>query len=244
MNQLQTRLDALEQRTHTIERQLRWWWELAGGLLVRDLRSRRNGSRYQMARYTLGLRGILAMGMVVGWTISAAGHTIRCGDTLGPGGVFQLPADLDCGEVSPALTVRDGALLDLGGHTIRAGGQADDLVIRLDGRGAVLQNGTVEGPENGISLEGHGGHTVRGVKVNTDGTSGLVVQSDHNRLLNNSAGSAIVGFAIGGRKNLLVNNLGLGQLGFAIGGDANLLFHNITPRTSSMPSASAEMRTF
>jgi hypothetical protein len=33
MEHLQTRLDALEQRTHTIERQLRWWRGLAGGLL-------------------------------------------------------------------------------------------------------------------------------------------------------------------------------------------------------------------
>jgi hypothetical protein len=34
MDQLQTRLDALEQRTHTVEQQLRWWRGLAGGLLV------------------------------------------------------------------------------------------------------------------------------------------------------------------------------------------------------------------
>jgi hypothetical protein len=34
MDHLQTRLEALEQRTHTVERQLRWWRGLAGGLLV------------------------------------------------------------------------------------------------------------------------------------------------------------------------------------------------------------------
>jgi hypothetical protein len=34
MDPLQTRLDALEQRTHTVERQLRWWRGLAGGLLA------------------------------------------------------------------------------------------------------------------------------------------------------------------------------------------------------------------
>jgi hypothetical protein len=33
MNHLQTRLEALEQRTHTVERQLRWWRGLACGLL-------------------------------------------------------------------------------------------------------------------------------------------------------------------------------------------------------------------
>jgi hypothetical protein len=34
MDHLQTRLDALEQRTHAIERQLRWWRRLAWGLGV------------------------------------------------------------------------------------------------------------------------------------------------------------------------------------------------------------------
>jgi hypothetical protein len=34
MDQLQTRLDTLEQRTHTVNRHLRWWRGLAGGLLV------------------------------------------------------------------------------------------------------------------------------------------------------------------------------------------------------------------
>jgi hypothetical protein len=34
MDQLHTRLEALEQRTHTVERQLCWWRALAGGLLV------------------------------------------------------------------------------------------------------------------------------------------------------------------------------------------------------------------
>ena len=34
MDHLQTRLEALEQRTHTVERQLRWWRGLACGLLV------------------------------------------------------------------------------------------------------------------------------------------------------------------------------------------------------------------
>ena len=33
MDQLQTRLDALEQQTHTVNRRLRWWRGLACGLL-------------------------------------------------------------------------------------------------------------------------------------------------------------------------------------------------------------------
>jgi hypothetical protein len=38
-----------------------------------------------------------------------------------------------------ALTVRDGALLDLGGHTVSARSTA----VHLHGQGAVLQNGIV-----------------------------------------------------------------------------------------------------
>jgi hypothetical protein len=34
MDQLQTRLDALEQQMHTVNRRLRWWRGLAGGLLA------------------------------------------------------------------------------------------------------------------------------------------------------------------------------------------------------------------
>jgi hypothetical protein len=34
MDQLQTRLDALEQQVHTMNRRLRWWRSLACGLLV------------------------------------------------------------------------------------------------------------------------------------------------------------------------------------------------------------------
>jgi hypothetical protein len=34
MDHLQTRLEALEQRTSTVERQLRWWRGVAGGLIV------------------------------------------------------------------------------------------------------------------------------------------------------------------------------------------------------------------
>jgi hypothetical protein len=37
MDSLQTRLDALEQRTHTVERQLRWWRTLACGLVLLGL---------------------------------------------------------------------------------------------------------------------------------------------------------------------------------------------------------------
>ena len=41
---------------------------------------------------------MVTLGIVIGWITSAAGHPISCGDTLGPGGVFQLQADLFCDD--------------------------------------------------------------------------------------------------------------------------------------------------
>jgi hypothetical protein len=136
--------------------------------------------------------------------------------------VFQLQADLDCGEESPALTVRDGAVLDLGGHTITSSG----VTILLEGQKAGLQNGTVRSGDIGVSLEGGGRHIVRGVEVAFPHLEGFAVSSDHNRLLKNRATSDGAGFRIIGRHNLLANNIGDGQVGFEVNGDANLLFKN------------------
>ena len=49
MDHLHERLERLEQRTHTVERRLRWW----RGLLARGLRS--HGTRDQITRHTSGL---------------------------------------------------------------------------------------------------------------------------------------------------------------------------------------------
>ena len=104
----------------------------------------RRVARQRLTRLLPGLCGLLALGLMVGWLTPAAGQAISCGATLGPGGTFILEADLDCGTVSPALTVRDGAHLDLGGHTISAAGSVDQPIILLDGHGAVVHHGIVE----------------------------------------------------------------------------------------------------
>jgi hypothetical protein len=47
----------------------------------------------------------------------AHAHDIQCGDVLGPGGRFELEHDLE--ECFPrAVTVQDGAVLDLNGHIV------------------------------------------------------------------------------------------------------------------------------
>jgi hypothetical protein len=174
--------------------------------------------------------------MVVGWLTASAAHAINCGDTLGPGGRFILPADLDCGTVSPALTVRDGAQLDLGGHTI----SGRNVVILLEGQGGVLHNGIIEsatGPGVGIQVAGEGGHTVRRVHV-SGGAAGIVVTSDHNRLITNVV-TGVFGpgpaFGIGGHQNLVTSNVATGgQAGFIISGDDNRLVENTYTASSDL----------
>jgi hypothetical protein len=104
------RVEALEQQTVPLPQQT----------YTREAQTR-GVARRRLTRLTPGLCTLLALSMVVGGFTPAAGQAISCGATLGPGGQFLLEADLDCGTVSPALTVRDGAQLDLGGHTISGG---------------------------------------------------------------------------------------------------------------------------
>jgi hypothetical protein len=69
--------------------------------------------------------------------------------------------------------------------------------------------------------------TVHNVSI-VAGRSGVIVTSDHNRLLNNAV-TVVFGasFSVSGNQNLLTSNRGAdGQLGFGIGGDQNLLFEN------------------
>jgi len=195
-----------------------------------------------------GLYTLLAIGLVIGWLTPVAGHTISCGDTLGPGGRFLLEADLDCGEVSPALTVRDGAHLDLGGHTIRASTSFNSVILLVDGQGAVVMNGIVQdtltgflsGSGGAIGVTGEGGHTVRHVTA-FGARAGIIVSSDHNRLLNNVATIRGINTAIivGGNHNLLTSNWTAGdQIGFIIGGDHNRLVENTSaPLPPNFPPA-------
>jgi Periplasmic copper-binding protein (NosD) len=212
MDQLQTRLDAVEQQVRTVYCRLPWW---------------RSGHRRRapMTRRPHGGARLWTIGLVLGWMTAAAGQTIQCGDILGPGGVFQLQADVLCGEDDPpiALTVRDGAHLDLGGHTVTALGTA----VRLEGRGAVLQNGKAGSGLAAIAVAGGGGHTVRGI-VATLGShdDGILVVSDHNRVVSNIGSGNNSGLRIEGGHNLVAHNTGLGQDAIRVTGDHNLLLNN------------------
>jgi len=159
-------------------------------------------------------------------TLTSPLLAVTCGDILS-GGVHTLTADLICEGDGPALTVRDGAVLDLGGHMV----QSAILVILVEGKGATLQHGIVENllsGENGIAVQvqGAGGHTITG--MNAWGIErGILVVSDHNRLTNN-VGAGDFGFLIEGDANVLRRNTVAGSVGFGVFGDGNRLSENVT----------------
>src|SRR5262245_37377072 len=114
--------------------------------------------------------GVVLLGPIVifAGTVTPA-HAIQCGDVLGPGGQFQLQQDLDCSSLPPpltdetALTVKDGAILDLNGHIVTCGSSNVKCVV-LTGAGTQLFDGVLRGGMAvALSVEGTGGHTVRNV---------------------------------------------------------------------------------
>jgi len=113
-------------------------------------------------------------------------HAINCGDILGPGGNFQLQQDLDC--PGPALTVRDGAILDLNGHIVTCGGIG--ACIALSGADAQLFDGAVLGNLHFALFTTGNGHTVKNVTCRLV-DSNVLVTGDDNRLINVLARSLI-----------------------------------------------------
>jgi parallel beta-helix repeat protein len=180
-----------------------------------------------MPRFTGGFGRWLGVLLVCGGGTWAFAQDLHCGDTLGPGGVFTLQADLVC-DTNPGLTVRDQAVLDLGGHHVVGSTPA----ILLTGRGAVLQNGAVDANELAVQVAGEGRHTVRGLQATGD-SAGILVTSDANRVSDTIGQSLYAGLTVQGHRNILQRTLGGGQGGFDLSGDENLL---VQSRASGLPA--------
>ena len=125
---------------------------------------------------------VIMLGVIV---ISAGGvtpaHAVNCGDILGPGGNFKLQQTWIVLNNRQALTVRDGANLDLNGHIVSCNNIGP--CILLSGVGAQLFDGVVGGSvHENVSLQGTG-HTVENV---TSGPADLSVRviGDNNSLIN------------------------------------------------------------
>jgi parallel beta-helix repeat protein len=150
---------------------------------------------------------LVAIGIALGSVTPAQADVMTCGDVLGPGGRFELEHNLECD--SHAVTVRDGAILDLKGHIVACPPPMGLRCIVLTGTGAQLLNGAVQGFHENIVLEGTGGHTVRNV-TSTPADHNIIVHSDHNQLINVMAESDTnPAFNILGNHNRLAGNIAL-----------------------------------
>ncbi len=193
---------------------------------------------------TLFLAGITAIPMAQATPSSTQHRTlphyqnaVQCGDVLGPGGAYMLKEDLDC-DVSPALTVLDGAHLNLKGHTLTctltSGSGLSPIGIQMEGQEASVINGNILECDRGVVLGGDGRHSVSRIEYahSFPGTHvAFIVETDGNRLVHNSATACDGCFEIGGDGNLLIRNLafdgpGVGFWIFSTG-ENNVLLHNV-----------------
>lgn len=178
---------------------------------------------------TLLLAGTAAMPMAQ----ATPPNAVQCGDVLGPGGAYMLKEDLDC-DVSPALTVLDGAYLNLKGHTLTCGPGLSPIGIQMEGQKASVANGNILECDRGVVLGGYGRHYVSRIDYahSRPGThTAFVVETDGNRLVRNSATACDGCFEIGGDENRLIRNLAIDGpgVGFWIfpTGENNRLLHNV-----------------
>jgi len=173
---------------------------------------------------------LLAAFVMLGAMTPAQADVVQCGDVLGPGGRFTLEQDIVCqGGGSVGVTVQDGAILDLNGHTVQCGGFNGCVV--LIGTGAKLLNGKVQNAQfENIRLGGTGRHTVRNVTSVLEDLS-VIVTSDHNTLIEVVADGGLSSrFTISGDHNRLINSIALcglfGDPCIRVEGDGNHLVGN------------------
>jgi parallel beta-helix repeat protein len=171
---------------------------------------------------------VTMLGMAIIMTTASSAAAVTCGDVLTGPGTFRLEQDLVC-STTPALTVRDGATLDLRGHTVRCAEL--DNGIALAGTAARLLNGTVTGCNDGVALTGSR-HLVKRVR-STFNVRGFVAEDglmgarlDRSSAEYNGAG----GFLITGDDNVLTRNaaFGNGDVAVFVIGDGNTLSRNAT----------------
>ncbi|MFN2607572.1 MAG: right-handed parallel beta-helix repeat-containing protein [Acidimicrobiales bacterium] len=120
---------------------------------------------------------------------TVAGGVQITGDTT-------LEADLACPQGPGLVVVADGVTLDLGGHTVSGGtdlGNRGPGIVLRGVTGCTVRNGTVEGFDAGVAIEGGGANAVEGLTVqdnigSPDGDYGdgiVVNDSRDNRLQGN-----------------------------------------------------------
>ncbi|GAA5441963.1 hypothetical protein Misp06_00124 [Microbulbifer sp. NBRC 101763] len=116
-------------------------------------------------------------------SVSGIASAVSCGDVLTSATV--LSGDILSCAINPAVTLKEGASLDLNGYTISCDTPVG-IGVRLVGAGRVLEDtaggGSIEGCATGVSAEGDGGHFIMGVSTTLNSLSGVTLWSTGNTL--------------------------------------------------------------
>jgi hypothetical protein len=178
-----------------------------------------------MKRYWLAA-SILSVSIAADPRVAVA---VDCGDVLvGPASV-RLDRDLSCAGAT-ALTVRDGATLNLGRHSLTclAGGTG----IAVEGQGARVAGGVVTGCDVGVAVSGGEGHLVYDIRARFDGIGFRAAAGVEGlRLRGNGAEfNRAAGIQVVGDRNTIASNVafGNGDAAIVVRGDDNVVSRNRT----------------
>jgi parallel beta-helix repeat protein len=119
----------------------------------------------------------------------AQADDIHCGSVLGPGGSFNLEANVGPCDEHTAITVISAGL-NLRGHTVFCEDHDGDGVpngIELRGKGAQIRDGWVVGCNIGVLTLGKGKHSIENINAYWNWDDGFHVDSPKNTLDSNFA---------------------------------------------------------
>jgi len=168
--------------------------------------------------------GIALFSMLLMVSLNNLAEAVSCGDTIGPGGTFTLTSNLNCSD-NPALTVGGPVIIDLNGYIVECQSNLNDGII-VQGKAAQVKNGTVQGCSNGIIVEGVGSHQLRNLNARSNDL-GFLVNSNNNRLYDNTSTTSGALFSVFGNKNRFIDNTACNaDKGFLIEGNNNRLYLN------------------
>jgi hypothetical protein len=111
--------------------------------------------------------------------VAARMAAVACGDEITTDMTLSGDLGCDCQVLARALTVKDGATLDLNGHTVSCSlppGSGKGIV--LEGNDAALTNGIIDLFETNVQASGSG-HAITNVGVLT-GNKGIVLDGTNH----------------------------------------------------------------
>jgi hypothetical protein len=165
---------------------------------------------------------------------ASPGFALECGDVLGPGGTFEMDADLQCDfpRGVPSLRLSGGVKLNMHDHTLSClahlddGGDGDG--IWLEGANDEVSGGTIDHCGSAVALRGDGGHRVS--QLNVVGGNGdlLEILSNRNVVQDIVASEGSRAFVVSGDENIVMHNqsLSVGNDGFEVSGNRNRVIDN------------------